>query len=361
MIWPVPLLRSADLAHWFSSGIADLPLPTGFVSSCWHHSGAAALAGICAQLAAERGRPINILLPGYFCGQSLRYLRQLPVRMHFYSLTRELLPDYEAIRQLPAAESIDILVHVHYFGRIAGQQLSRAFADELGALLIEDCAHVISPLVHRDWLGDYLVFAPHKLFPLPRVGLAIGRQPLAESSAEQGAALPYGWLLRQAARCFVKKAPPALWERVWSDEASEFDAGCPGALVTRAVSASLAGFEPAATARKANALHLQAKLAPAPGWVPFGAGDEATVPYLLGMLCDSPERARRRFELLNRRSRLVMQWPDLPSEIRDLPLIAGQCGAWADQALFFFVHQQLGPGTWLEEIERALRGGEFQA
>lgn len=354
MIWPVPRLHGADFMRWFARDDGELSLPAGYAAR-WYAGGAEALADICAQLAVQRGHRIDVLLPGYFCGQSLRYLRRLDVNLLFYPLTDGLQPDYDDIAHRASA---DVLIHVHYFGHVAGQTESRVCADALGAILIEDCAHVISPAVQVDWGGDYLIFAPHKLFPLPPVGLAFVRQPPGAPTAV--VPFPYRWFVRQAARRVLSRAPATSWGRVWSGGAEEFRAACPRAWITRASTACLVGFDPAAAVRRANAARLRELLATVTGWQAFCVADEKDTPYLFGMLCASPELARQRFEALNQRARLVLQWPDLPVEICDTPRISNQCVDWVDKVLHFVVHQQLDSREWLNEVEKAIRTEEFR-
>jgi hypothetical protein len=353
MIWPVPRLHGADLASWFSCGDGELSLPAGYATR-WYAGGAEALADICAQLAVRRGRRIDVLLPGYFCGQSLRHLRRLDVNLIFYPLACGLQPDYDDIARRASA---DVLIHVHYFGHVAGQARSRACADALGAILIEDCAHVISPGVQADWVGDYLIFSPHKLFPLPTVGLAFARQPLGPPAA--AAPFPYGWLARQAARRILSRAPATPWGVVWSDRSVPLDPRQPHAALRRAAARCLVRYADAAARRGNNARRLLVRLASISGWQPFSDTGQSTVPFLTSMLCDSEATARRRFEALNRRKRLVMQWPDLPVEIRSTPAVAQTCIAWTARSLHFFVHQQLDAGEWLGEIDAAVQGVGF--
>ena len=77
------------------------------------------------------------------------------------------------------------------------------------------------------------------------------------------------------------------------------------------------------------------------------------------MLCDSKQTAKRRYQLLNKRTQIVMRWPDLPSELR-LDLKLGELEkAWNEKILFFFVHQGIVTNKWLAEIDKILQDEEF--
>ena len=81
--------------------------------------------------------------------------------------------------------------------------------------------------------------------------------------------------------------------------------------------------------------------------------------YVLGMICDSKEIAKRRFNLLNQNYQLVMQWPDLPLEINQDNEILAQTKKWQGSVLFFFIHQQLDTSIWIRELERVLEAKNF--
>jgi hypothetical protein len=117
----IPSLYSSDIKRWFRNKGKSLTLREGYEDYCWSSGGAEALATICKHVAKSKKREINVYLPGYFCGQSLRYLRSLPIKLCFYPLDAALLPDYSKINASHKDFSVDIFVHVHYFGSPAGR------------------------------------------------------------------------------------------------------------------------------------------------------------------------------------------------------------------------------------------------
>ena len=78
----------------------------------------------------------------------------------------------------------------------------------------------------------------------------------------------------------------------------------------------------------------------------------------MGMLCDSAEIAKRRFDIINRKTQLVMQWPDLPLEIKDTD-VEDQCCFLVERTLYFFNNQRLEMDGLLEEIEKLRRDKGF--
>ena len=76
------------------------------------------------------------------------------------------------------------------------------------------------------------------------------------------------------------------------------------------------------------------------------------------MLCESEEIAKRRFNIINEKSQFVMQWPDLPSEIKNTNVEDESC-LLVDRTLFFFNHQQIDTDCLLDEIVKLTKHKEF--
>lgn len=344
---------------WFDSD-PDQSIAFGdYKTVTWHCGGAVSLAKICSLVGQKLGREVHILLPGYFCGQSLRYLRSSRFRIHFYPLTSHLLPDYDYITTTLALRNIDVFVHVHYFGTVVGQQASRSFCDSVDAIMVEDCAHVISPFVGYEWYGDHLFFCPHKHFALPPVSATYSR---TESDLEARVQLefPYSWLVRQLAKTIFTFSTPARYGKVWTAKALDVNfIETPNRRVIGSAISYMTNYLSAATLRKERASVLLQRSRIVSGWMPLQTYESETVPFVVGMLCDTAERARHRFYILNRDVQLVMQWPDFPAEIGDYSFVLEQCCGWVDRVLYFFVHQQLGMAEWLSRLDAAILADGF--
>ena len=137
----------------------------GYQPPLWYCSSAEILSDICMQHKNIAGK-VSIMLPSYFCGQSLRYLRNINVEFIFYELNDNLTPDYKNILNILKENSPDFFLHVHYFGQVLAQNKTRELCSSHNMLMIEDCAHVIHPSAKTEWLGDCLFFSPHKFFPV---------------------------------------------------------------------------------------------------------------------------------------------------------------------------------------------------
>ena len=50
----------------------------------------------------------------------------------------------------------NLFLHVHYFGHFIDAQNSADFCQRYECLLIEDCAHIISPFVGMNFVGEFV-------------------------------------------------------------------------------------------------------------------------------------------------------------------------------------------------------------
>ena len=235
---------------------------------------------------------------------------------------------------------LDIFVLVHYFGGVKAQKESRVFSDQKNAILLEDCAHVVSYKDNR-WLGDYLLFCPHKHFISPSIGVLIGKISVthgAKTKARQ-AVFPLIWVLKQLIRPILKRRV-SLWGGVWSDGVENFDNKLPNKhLINKSIS-YLENCSDTVIARKNNTALLLERLESVGGWRQFNAQSVSETPYVLAMICDNEEIAKSRYKNMNGQHSLVMQWPDLAVEICQNKDVTSQTMFWLDRVLFFFIHQR---------------------
>ena len=353
-VWPVPRFTLSDLPYWFCADSTPLSQPSGYPFLRWHSCGASALASLCLPSEPDTSHSFSILIPGYFCSQTLRYLRSLPVHIYFYQLTSSLTPDYDQILKDFADVDIHYFVHVHYFGNIQSQKKSLEISRILGALLIEDCAHISDPYYNSSWVGDFLLFSPHKHFPLPKVSLLFSRINFSKLTRSTSHDYPFFWLIRNCLRrLFYSYRPPSFYKPLSSASSIYLDS-IPSQYIKKVTSKYLFESRTFTNLRQHNFTLLLERLIYIPGWSPLHDNSSHYSPYLLGMLCDSKDIAESRFKLFNKKVQLVMKWPDLPSEINVSPSILWQCTELLDRTLFFFIHHQLSHTSWLSEVDNAL-------
>ena len=129
-------------------------------------SGTTALGWAFKALSLEPGT--RVLMPAYHCLAMIEPLAWLGLKPVFYKLNEDLSIDYDDIeRRLD--KTCKTLVAVHYFGFPQDGPRLRAFCDEFGLALVEDCCH---SFFHADNgqplgnFGDYAVGSLPKFFPL---------------------------------------------------------------------------------------------------------------------------------------------------------------------------------------------------
>jgi selenocysteine lyase/cysteine desulfurase len=354
----VPALGLADIQRWFRGSKITPELQSGYGDYFWTTGGAESLSIIAELISSSRDRVINIYLPAYFCGQSLRFLRSPNIKLCFYELDKGLLPDYSSIISACDINPVDVFVHVHYFGKVAGQESSRDLADKLGAVLIEDCAHVISPFALKVWKGDYLIFSPHKHFPLPKVSFVVSRDghKMIESRKKDG--FPFVWFLKQPFKKILFRKSFTKWGLVWTEITENTNPMDINLLVKRTTMSYLWDFENFNFRRKKNTEKLIEKLSEIEGWKPLMDDDHVIAPYILGMICDSEEIAKKRFYALNENFQIVMQWPDLPFEIKDTNL-QHQASMLVGRTLFFFTHHKIELDRLLHALDNLIKINDF--
>lgn len=122
-----------------------------------------------------------IWFPDYFCNSALAPLRRVGANLHFYPVGIDLEPDWEACCKLAEVSQPNIFVLVHYFGQPAPADIAREFCRSHDALLLEDAAHALVPTPEIGVYGDFTVYSPYKMIPIPDGGLMVVNRKHATS------------------------------------------------------------------------------------------------------------------------------------------------------------------------------------
>ncbi len=302
----------------------------------WFAGAAGALGTVAAWWSRTHGgqRP-RVWLPDYFCNSATTPMRAVGIEPTFYPIDPSLAPDWQACRALAAGETPpDLFVLVHYFGAAGAGTQAAAFCRETGAFLIEDAAHVLTPVGGIGNFGDFTIYSQHKTMPVPDGALLLARDPaklpggdlLAAISADWPSASPLAWIIKRG----LQKAAPvaALARRVRSLPGFEIDQ-VPTAAV-RQCRASAAGCALIGRAGKTLREIAQSKTARAESWRSvlaastnerpiFSSAAEGEAPYRFVLQCADRAVAAARFDALRRQGVAVETWPDLPPEVTVRP------------------------------------------
>jgi hypothetical protein len=156
------------------------------ISKCWHkeHEVSILLSKSAWSIALislirksqKNGEKVIIWIPDYFCNASLNILRETSCEIVFYPILENLEPDFSNFKErVQSSGSPDIFLLVHYFGKPTSVSRSVEFCRNCGAWLVEDAAHVLRPIKGIGEVGDFVLYSPHKLLPLPDGAILIAR------------------------------------------------------------------------------------------------------------------------------------------------------------------------------------------
>ena len=116
----------------------------------------------------------------------------------FLYVNKDLSPDYKKLDDIVKIK-VDVMLQVHYFGKIMPQENSRIL-DKNNIVLVEDCAHVIHPSISNKWVGDYLFFSVHKHFPVKNGGVLYSKNDFKYETSVHNMIFPYVWYIKNIAK-----------------------------------------------------------------------------------------------------------------------------------------------------------------
>ena len=163
----------------------------------------------------------TILVPDFICDVLLEPIRHCGLKPRYYSTTRDLVPDWEALEVMAAERSCSALVMVHYFGQPQDVVQFRAFCDRHNLILIEDNAHGHGGYlggIPLGTLGDVGISSPRKILGTPSGGALYGAGPNAHQAVENLKTFPmhHPAVIARA----VLRSVPAIRRRLkaWRDQ-----------------------------------------------------------------------------------------------------------------------------------------------
>ena len=338
--------------------------------SGWLSRSSWSLALIAAWRRESKGsESVSLWIPDYFCNESLFFLREMGVHLHFYPIMEDLTPNYSIIRTLAKKGQPDIFLLVHYFGQPIPTPAARDFCKHAKAWLVEDATHVLLPGKGVGSAGDFVVYSPHKIFAAPDGALLIARtkgvsglddvfmrglgDPNNWASQARGI-LPTvtlnrnstGWLIKRALQRFGFVRSAIRLPN--TDSASQHSVSPPviSWLGRKLLSIQLRSVS-IRSARIRNKLlldylisksELSADLKPV-----VGKAFETLAPYYAQyeIISDGDIVQKSR-----KRGLLAITWPDLPPEVELNPWLHSQAIKLKDSTLFLPIHQSLSFGDF---------------
>ena len=110
----------------------------------------------------------RILVPAYLCSAAIEPILAYGARVDFYRVTADCQPDFDDLESRIQARTRGVFL-VHYFGFPSVSGIFREICNRHDLVLIEDCAHVLTPGLRSPLLGtigDASVFSWRKFLPV---------------------------------------------------------------------------------------------------------------------------------------------------------------------------------------------------
>ena len=319
-------------------------------------SGSEALASICWLEAVKLGRPVNVAIPAYFCGQSLNYLRSINANLIFYELGNDFKPDMISLSQIE--KSIDVIIQVHYFGMKIDYDAISALKQETRPVLVHDCSHMLSTSIFAEVDGDYFIFSPHKHFPLPKIGLVMATR-VTQFPYKNQQFFPLWWIIRQLLKNLRVTKPKPVWKRTWSGHCDKLSFSKSSSLLISLAFSYLKTANDTLDDRRKIVTEVTNLIQTVGGWTVESFQQCDKTNYLICVACDTAEIAHRRYDLLNKNGKIVMQWPDLPNELHEYPKLCSKTAEFHDKRIFFFVNPQHDVCDILEKLKLVIQHESF--
>lgn len=117
---------------------------------------------------------VKVLLPDFFCNQTIYSFNEEWVELVFYPIKVDMDPDWDYLKVWTKENEFDVFIFTHYFGKYyASVSRAKEICKNHDAILIEDCAHVMYPTGKMGTSGDFVIYSPHKHFPIMDGGVLV--------------------------------------------------------------------------------------------------------------------------------------------------------------------------------------------
>lgn len=127
---------------------------------------------------------VTIFVPDFFCDSALGVAKACGHEIVLYSISEDGHANFGELRKQCNLRRPDLLIMPHYFGTANSQaSLFAELAKNEGAWLVEDCAHSVAPYHSIGAFGDFVLFSPHKLLPIP-IGAILSVRSLGPSKLD---------------------------------------------------------------------------------------------------------------------------------------------------------------------------------
>jgi hypothetical protein len=116
----------------------------------------------------------RVIVPDYICEAALTPLRELGIKIDFYSLDKDFSPNWQELEDLFSNQKYFAIMMVHYFGIPQNILRFKEFCDNKNIFLIEDNAHGYGGFFQGKLLGTFGhigISSPRKILNTPSGGI----------------------------------------------------------------------------------------------------------------------------------------------------------------------------------------------
>jgi hypothetical protein len=332
-----------------------------FSRSAW------AFAALAGTVRERMGRPPVIWLPDYFCDDATYPLRAIGVTIQHYPIDQHMEPNWLQCASMAQHGRPDMFVLVHYFGRPSDTGKAAEFCHSVGALLIEDAAHVLGPSPGIGDVGDAVFYSLHKLLAVPQGAILVLRDGagLEASDVEKycqqmptDSPVIFGWSFKRLIQClapsFMFGAVTGGGPRLFMEDGV---AGPPpltpfcSPMGERFLARAAGAISKVAMIRRKNWHRITQASTQVPGWSPQMQVMDSWVPYRAVMRCDDQATAENIFRYLRQYNCPVESWPDLAAEVTNNPDQHQTAINLRQTILFLPVHQTLDTENYCRVLQ----------
>lgn len=174
---PIPRLPVLGWASFKGKAAAPVPGMLDLPNRHFTTSGRASILLALELLGVKAGD--RVLLPTYHCPTMVAPVAHLGAEPVFYPIDAKGTPDFNWLAQQDLT-GVRVLLAAHFFGLPQPMERIRAWCDERGIALIEDCAHALfgtsggKPI--GSW-GDMAIGSLTKFLPVPLGGCLVVNRP----------------------------------------------------------------------------------------------------------------------------------------------------------------------------------------
>lgn len=115
---------------------------------------------------------VDVYVPEFFFADIRRKIENARIQFHTYEVRNDFEPDWKKIQE-KKKEKIDIFLFCHFFGVYHDIGRAKNFCAPRDIILIEDCTYVLYPASTYGKVGDFVIFSPYNVLPVPDGGILI--------------------------------------------------------------------------------------------------------------------------------------------------------------------------------------------